>query len=131
MVAVRNLRQTVTIAAPPAAVYRALVDPKEHAAFTGDRATFEAKPGGRFAHYGDSLVGRVLALEKDRRIVLAWRETGWPESHYSIAQFTLAKKGKGTTLVFEQFGIPSKQFADIREGWTDFYWTPLKAYLEA
>jgi len=128
--AVKNLRQTVTIHATPHAVYTTIVDAKEHAKFSGAAAHIVARPGGRFAYYDRSLVGFVLHLENDRRIVLAWRSTGWPEGHYSIADFVLSKVAGGTRLEFSQFGIPAADFSDISEGWRQYYWAPLKMYLE-
>ncbi len=127
---VKNLRQSVTIRASPHDVYTTLVDPKEHAKFSGGAARMAAKPGGHFSHYDGSLEGVVVHLEKDRRIVLAWRSTGWPEGHYSIADFLLTKVGKGTRLDFAQYGIPASDFADISDGWRRSYWAPLKTYLE-
>ena len=128
--AVKNLRQSVTIRASPHDVYTTLVDPKEHAKFSGGSARMVAKPGGRFAHYDGSLEGIVVDLEKDRRIVLAWRSTGWPKGHFSIAEFVLTQVAGGTRLDFSQFGIPASDFADISEGWRQYYWEPLKTYLE-
>jgi activator of HSP90 ATPase len=129
--AVKNLRQVVTIRASPHAVYTTLVDPKEHAKFSGAAAKMVARPGGAFSLYDASLVGVVVHLEKDRRIVLAWRSTGWPEGHYSIAEFLLTKAAGGTRVEFSQYGIPASDFADISDGWRHYYWAPLKTYLEA
>jgi len=127
---VKNLTQTAKFKASPSAVYRALIDPAEHEAFSGESAEFDPKVGGRFAHYDGSLQGIVVELEKDRRVVLAWRSTGWPKGHYSIAQFVLTKIAGGTRLEFSQFGIPSGDFADIADGWKTYYWGPMKEYLE-
>lgn len=126
----RNLRQTVQIKASPHDVFEALVNPREHAKFTGATAKMERRVGGRFAHWDNSLQGIVVDLKKDSRIVLAWRSTGWPEGHYSIAQFDLSPSKGGTKLVFSQYGIPSDDFADIQDGWKQYYWVPLKAYFE-
>ncbi|HEY6238450.1 MAG TPA: SRPBCC domain-containing protein, partial [Thermoplasmata archaeon] len=104
---VKNLTQKVTFKASPSDVYKTLLDPDEHEAFSGEPAKLDARVGGRFEHFGGSLSGIVVHLEKDRRIVLAWRSSGWPEGHYSIAQFVLKKEGKSTRLEFSQFGIPS------------------------
>ena len=128
--AVKNLRQTTTIRASPHSVYTTLVDPKEHAKFSGGAARLAAKPGGRFSHYDDSLSGFVLHLDKDRRIVLAWRSSGWPEGHYSVADFVLTRVKGGTRIEFSQYGIPASDFADISDGWRQYYWDALKAYLE-
>jgi activator of HSP90 ATPase len=130
MVDVRNLKQSVTIKASPVEVYDTLVDPERHAAFSGAEAEMDPKPGGVFTAYGGDLEGRVLELTRGRRIVLAWRSRGWPKGHYSIADFSFKKVAGGTRLEFAQYGIPVGDFADIRSGWKDYYWTPMKQYLE-
>jgi activator of HSP90 ATPase len=118
--AVKNLRQTVTMKATPNAVFDALVDPVGHARFTGEPAKISARAGTAFTLYGRSLTG----------FVIAWRSEGWPKGHYSIAQFVFAKVRGGTRITFEQFGIPAGDFPDIREGWKQYYWEPLRHYLE-
>ena len=127
---VRNLRQTVTIRAPPKLVYDTLVRASEHAKFTGAAARLEAKVGGRFELWDGSLTGVVVELDPGRRIVLAWRSTEWPPGHYSIADFGLRASRGGTKLEFSQYGIPSDDYDDIAGGWKTFYWDPLKEYLE-
>jgi activator of Hsp90 ATPase protein 1 len=126
----KNLRQALTFRAKPNEVYDALVDPTQHARFTGAAAKISGKVGSAFALYDRSLTGFVLAAERGRRLVLAWRSEDWPKGHYSIAQFLLEKSRGGTRLTFEQFGIPVSDFADIRDGWKQFYWEPLRLYLE-
>ena len=127
---VRNLRQVVTIRATPHAIYTTLVDPKRHARFSGMPARLVARPGGRFSHFGGALEGFVLVLEKDRRIVLAWRANSWAKGHYSIAEFALTRVGRGTRVEFSQYGIPSASFASIADGWHEHYWGPLQQQLE-
>lgn len=41
----------------------------------------------------------------------------------------LSKKGKGTRLIFVHSDVPDDLADDLAQGWIDFYWTPLKAYL--
>jgi activator of HSP90 ATPase len=129
--AVKNLRQTLTLKAAPNDVYDALVDPVQHARFTGARAKISTKFGSAFALYDRSLNGVVVAAERGHRLVLAWRSEGWPRGHYSIAQFVFTKVRGGTRLTFEQFGIPATDYADIRDGWKQYYWEPLRTYLES
>lgn len=130
MVTVKNLKQSVTIKASPKEVYDLLVDPAQHAEFTGGAAEFDPRPGGKFSAYDGDLGGRVIELEPGRRILLAWRSSGWPKGHYSLADFSLKKVAGGTRLDFEQYGIPTTDFADIRSGWKQYYWQPMKQYLE-
>lgn len=129
-VKVKNLEQSVTIQAPPSVVYRTLVDPREHARFSGAAAHLTPKPGGPFDHYDGSLSGRVVELVPNERIVLAWRASGWPKGQYSIAQFRLKASGKGTRLEFSQYGVPVSDWDGIVDGWKTYYWEPLKRYLE-
>ncbi|MCI4335676.1 MAG: SRPBCC domain-containing protein [Thermoplasmata archaeon] len=122
---VKNLSQHATIPAAPSAVYHALVNAGEHAAFSGGSAKIGKKPGAPFSMYDGSLEGFILAHHKPKEIVWAWRADSWPERHYSIARFKLTKAGKGTRIEFAQYGIPASSFASISEGWKEYYWKAL------
>jgi activator of HSP90 ATPase len=122
-----TVRQTVTIPASPLAVYRALMDPRTHARFTGSPARISPRVGGRFTTYDGYAEGRHLELIPGRKIVQTWRANDWPAGHYSTATFTLTRSGTGTKLVFTQAGVPDEETASIREGWREFYWIPLRA----
>ncbi|MCI4337790.1 MAG: SRPBCC domain-containing protein [Thermoplasmata archaeon] len=125
----RSLHQRILLKASPHQVYEALVDPKRHAAFTGSAVRAGRKPGTAFTHYDGSLSGFVVELVPDRRILLAWRASSWAKGEYSIARFELSKARGGTRLTFDQVGIPAKHLNGIADGWKQFYWTPLAAYL--
>ncbi|MBE7483181.1 MAG: SRPBCC domain-containing protein [Polyangiaceae bacterium] len=86
----REISQAVTFDATPAVVYRALVDPKHHAAMTGSRATNDGKVGGTFSAYDGYIVGFNVELSKGNRIVQAWRANDWKEGAWSIACFELS-----------------------------------------
>lgn len=126
-----DIRQIVTFDAKPAEIYRALMDAKQHAAFTGERAKNDGKVGGAFSHYGGYLVGVNVELVKGTRIVQAWRGSDWPKGAYSIARFDLAAVGTGQTKVtFTQWGVPAEQLVRIGQGWKTYYWDPLAAWLK-
>lgn len=126
----REISQAVTFDATPAVVYRALVDPRHHAAMTGSRATNDGKVGGTFSAYDGYIVGFNVELSKGNRIVQAWRANDWKEGAWSIACFELRAAGTGRTLLtFTQHGVPDANHESIRQGWKDFYWTPLSAWL--
>ena len=129
----RSIRQTVTLPATPQVVYDTLLSSKEHGAFTHSKTRISPKVGGAFTSGDGYISGKNLELVPGKKIVQEWRgdEEGWPEDHFSVVTFALAAAGKKTRLTFTQSGIPS-EFADaIAQGWKDFYWEPLKAYLEA
>jgi len=128
---VSMIHQTVTLPADPATVYRTLVDPKEHAKFSGRPARLVAKPGGRFSHYGGALEGFVVLLERNRRIVFAWRANSWPAGDHSIVDIVLTKVKDGTRVEFTQSGVPTTAVKSISSGWHEHYWQPLTKRFES
>ncbi|WP_257454783.1 SRPBCC domain-containing protein [Archangium lipolyticum] len=126
---VRNLLHSVELSAAPEAIYDALLDSRQHAAFTGFDAEIDAREGGAFVTCEGRNSGYTLALVPGRRIVQAWRHRDWPEHHYSIATFELAPMGRGTRLTFTQVGVPAEAYAALDEGWRTTYWGPLARYL--
>lgn len=129
----RTIRQSVTFKATPHQVYEALMDAHTHGRFTGGPARISRKVGGRFSTFGGWAAGTNLALTPDRKIVQAWwcQNAGWPKDHYSRATFVLRRSPGGTRLSFRQSGVPAAAYADIKQGWWDSYWRPMKALLEA
>lgn len=127
----KAIKQTVTFKATPQAVYEALMDEKKHAAFTGGEAKISRKTGGQFKIYGGDIEGKNLELIPDQKIVQSWRYNDWPEGHYSKATFDLEPTEKGTRLTFTQIDVPDDKYADIKQGWKDYYWAPMKEMLES
>jgi uncharacterized protein YndB with AHSA1/START domain len=126
-----KIHQEETFDAPPARVYRALMDSAEHTQFTGAPAEISADAGGSFSCYGGRVVGRNLELIPNQRIVQAWRPADWPEGVYSIARFEIRDDNGKTRLVFEQDAISDDAVAHLSEGWKRMYWEPLRNYLKA
>lgn len=123
------IRQTVTFKATPHAVYEALMDSRQHSKFTQSPAKISRKVGGAISAYGDYITGSNLELEPDQKIVQAWHGGEWPEGHMSKVTFKLAPVPGGTRLSFTHSGVPDKFVEDIRQGWIDNYWAPMKAML--
>ena len=128
----RTIRQRVTIPAPPAKVYEALVNAKKHAAFTAAEATGVARVGARFTAWDGYISGKHLLLDKGRRIVQEWTTTQWPRgASASRLDIRLAPSGNGTALTMIHSGVPASRAASLRDGWKEYYWTPLKAWFRA
>ncbi len=125
-----TIRQTVLFDASPHDVFEALVDSKKHAAFTGDKAKIDRRVGGTFSVFGGYATGKTLRLEKDKVIIQSWRSTDFAKDDPdSTVSFRFSKSGNRTRLIFVHSIVPDAQAADIKQGWIDFYWTPLKEYL--
>ena len=124
-----TIRQRVTISAPPDEVYCALTNARQHAAFTESEATGSGRVGARFTAWDGYIQGKHLVLEKPRRIVQEWSTTEWPSGAApSRLEIRLEPKGTGTLLVMVHAGVPAAQAASLRQGWKDYYWSPLKAW---
>src|SRR5262249_6719936 len=100
------IRQDVTLAAHPAAVYEALTVSARFDALTrlSDAVTLVTAPdaqptrispevGGAFVLFGGYITGRHLDMLPGRRLVQAWRTGSWSAGAYSIASFALAPAG--------------------------------------
>jgi activator of HSP90 ATPase len=126
----KNIHQAVSLKASPRSVYRALMDSRQHSRITGAKAVIAAKVGGAFRMWEGGIHGITLRLVPDVKIVQAWRSEEWPKDHYSIVAFSLHKAGNNTRLVFDQYGVPTKNCKSISEGWKTYYWKPMKELLE-
>jgi activator of HSP90 ATPase len=122
----KTLQQTVTFKASPREVYDMLMVSKKHQSLSGEPAKISPKVGGAFTAWGKHITGFNLALEPGKKIVQAWRATGWWPDHYSVAIYDLVKVASGTKLKFTQIGIPPDRYSGHYRGWVETYWTPMK-----
>jgi uncharacterized protein YndB with AHSA1/START domain len=128
----KTITQTVTLPARPAAVYTALMEEKQHAAFTGNPAQIDPRVGGTFTCYGGYITGVSVELVPAKLIVQAWRSKGWPKGFYSLVTFALSPGGRGKTkLTFTHLGVPAADVKAKSDGWHSHYWEPLKRHLAA
>ncbi|MGO9830563.1 MAG: SRPBCC domain-containing protein [Myxococcaceae bacterium] len=127
-----GFKLSTMVAATPSAVYRAWLDPRRHAAFTGGGvATSEPRVGGAFTAWEGYIRGTYLVLEPGARIVHAWRTTDFPDgAPDSRVEVLLEAARGGTRLTLVHAHIPSAQEADYRAGWSAFYFRPMKKYFQ-
>ena len=136
-----SIHQEATFKASPARVYAALTEAKEFdkvfalsdasktMKLADNPSQISKEPGGAFALFGGYITGRQLELVPNTRLVQAWRSASWKPGAYSIATWTFAPAGKGTTLALEHGGFPSGEAPSLAEGWHKNYLTPLMKYL--
>ena len=123
------IKQTVVIDASPNEVYKAYVDPKKHANFTGSPATGSPKVGGSLTAWDGYISGKYIELEKGKKIVHEWMTTEWPEGYPpSIVELTLKPKGTKTELTMIHSKVPAEQDESYADGWKEFYWDLMKEY---
>ena len=133
-----TIHQETEIKASPAQLYQVLISSKAFSdctkksfpSFSAASATIDAVAGGSFSLFDGHIVGRILELVPNERIVEAWRVVDWPAGIYSIARFEFRANGTGTTVVFDHTGFPKGLKGHLASGWTEHYWDALSKYFE-
>ena len=116
-------------AAAPEKVYRAGLNSRAHAAFTGGEAAIDPVPGGEFSAWDGYIVGTTIELDPPRRIVQSWRTSEFPpDAPDSRLMLELHAERGGTRLVLSHTEIPAGQGADYAQGWIDNYFEPMQRY---
>ena len=124
------IEQERVFAATPAELFLAFADPKLHGAFTGSAATGRARAGARFTAWDGYISGRTIEVEPGRRIVQEWRTTDWPDGALpSRLDLSFFDHPRGARVVLRQTDVPRTQARGYRDGWSDYYWKPLRTWL--
>jgi activator of HSP90 ATPase len=122
-----TIRQKLRLPASGAALYDAFLSARAHAAFTGAPARISDKPGAKF-RVVDYATGENLSLTKGRQIIQSWRADDWhKDAPDSVLILNFSDDG---TLEMVHAGVPDDQKAALADGWKQYYWKPLRAYLK-
>ncbi len=115
--AVGRVRIEDTVAASPDEVWAALTDPSRLADWLGE-IQGDLREGGEYRGLwrvsGWHGVGRILACEPPRRVVLSSREDD--ATHDLRTEITITPAGTGSTIVIEEQGMPLQQVAAYGAG---------------
>jgi activator of HSP90 ATPase len=133
-----TIHQIVDLKADPQRVYELLLSSKQFSActkksfdnFSANSAEIDAITGGRFSLFDGHIIGRVLELVPNQRIVEAWRVVDWPPGVYSIARFELKATGSGTQVTFDHIGFPEGLKEHLSIGWQQHYWDAMAKYFD-
>jgi activator of HSP90 ATPase len=125
-----TIKQLAVFESPPQAVFDALTDERRHSAFTGNKASIDARAGGHFSAYDGYITGVFIEVIPSKKFVQEWRASDWPAGASSTVTVELERKRGQTLLYFTQEGVPDEFAEAISQGWHDFYWDRLREYLE-
>ncbi len=119
----------VTINAKAEKFYEAYLSSEGHTALTGSPARVDGTVDGDFTAWDGYIQGMFLELEKNKRIVQAWRTAEFPaETEDSIVEILLEEDHGKTKLTLKHTNIPEGQADDYKAGWEDFYFKPMREY---
>ncbi len=120
---------SATLKSTPKKIFNAWLSSEGHAAMTGSPAKVEPGVGGTFSAWDGYIFGKTLETKPYTRIVQAWRTTEFPEgSADSRVEILLEAVEGGTKIKLNHSEIPEGQADDYKQGWKDFYFTPMKKY---
>jgi activator of HSP90 ATPase len=133
-----TIHQEVNFSVGPQRLYETLLSSKQFSDctkksfgnFTARSAKIDSTVGGAFSLFDGHIIGRILELVPNQRIVEAWRVVDWPGGAYSIAKFEFIPQGSGTKLVFDHVGFPEGLKEHLSIGWTQHYWEALSKYFQ-
>jgi activator of HSP90 ATPase len=131
-----TIHQETDFKASPTQLYGALISSEEFSdctkksfpSFPAASAKIDPVAGGSFSLFDGHIVGRILELVPNERIVEAWRVVDWPAGIYSIARFEFRANQTGTTIVFDHIGFPEGLKEHLSSGWKEHYWMALANY---
>jgi activator of HSP90 ATPase len=126
-----SIHHVIEFDASPEQMYEKLTDADEFAAWTGVPAEIDSAPGGSFSLFGGQIEGRNIELVPGRRVVQAWRVSGWEPGEYSLTRFELRPSSSGTTLVFDHSAFPPEAHRDLDAGWESMYWAPIRSHVNS
>lgn len=138
-----RIERVVEIAKPPAAVWAALTTAEGLAAWFGDQATIDLRPGGSasmsWKESDDTADMRVERIEEPTVFGFTWHIYGLPadDPRRTYVEFTLEPAGAGTRLSVVETGFAQLAAEDYDqayggniEGWASEL-GELVAYLDA
>ncbi len=115
----KNFRKKFRVNADPSDVYSALTNPHIIELWSGYPAEMSCVPGSEFSLWEGDITGRNLSFEENRKVIQEWYFGDQAES--SIVTITIEKVNDGTVVTVDHSNIPDADFADIAEGWREYY----------
>ncbi len=126
----RKIEQSYTIKATPAAVWRALTDPKEIEKWSGAWVHFVPQAGAEYAFWNGDIGGVVMEAAPRKKLVQTWKPENWSRTD-SVVTFTLSAAKGGTRVDLLHENVEDWDYDATSEGWDVYYLGEIKRMLEA
>jgi len=124
-----TIEQTYLIQAPLAKVWEALTDAAVAEQWGAGPAKMDPTEGGEFSYWDGDIHGTNTKVIPEALLVQDWYGHNYPERVYKVT-FTLREDNGTTTVKLRQPNVPDEELQDMTEGWSDYYFDPIKKLLE-
>jgi activator of HSP90 ATPase len=123
----KDFKKYYTLPATIEEVYLALTNPAIIQLWTGEKAEMSTEPGSEFSLWEESISGKNLEFEKNKKIVQQWY---FDQDEPSIVTLKLHPHKHGTSIELRHTNIPDEEYDDIVEGWDENYFASLDEFYE-
>lgn len=124
-----SLKLSITLPVKAEKLYKAWLDSKQHSLFTGASAKASAKVNGKHSAWDGYISGKNIELKAGKKIVQSWRTTEFVEgAPDSILEVSFSEKAGKTKLDIYHHNLQKGDAKKYKQGWKDFYFTPMKHY---
>jgi len=122
---------SITVACSAQDLFSALTQTRAIAAWSGQSGKFQPTIGGSMELFDGWVTGVVLAYEPGKRLSFTWKPSDWKkEDRASLVTCRLLSTRSGSKLLLRHSGFPStNELRSHKDGWKEFVFNPLKAYL--
>lgn len=125
----KDYKKYYIIPASPEEVYKALTIEPTIELWTGAKAQMSIEPDTEFSLWDESIVGKNIAFEENKKIVQQWYFG--EESDDSIVTIKLHEHKQGTSVELIHTNIPDEDYDNITDGWnTDYFGSIIDFYSE-
>lgn len=115
----KTFKKTFRISAEPSDVYAALTNPYTIQLWSGYPAIMSEEPGTEFSLWEGDITGKNIEFIRDRKVVQEWYFGEQEEP--SVVTITISPDKEDSSVTVEHTNIPDDDFADISEGWREYY----------
>jgi len=125
----KDYKKYYIVPASPEEVYKALTIEPTIELWTGAKAQMQAEPDTEFSLWDDSIVGKNIAFEENKKIIQQWYFGD--ENEDSIVTIKLHPHKQGTSVELTHTSIPDEDYDNITDGWnTDYFGSIIDFYSE-
>jgi len=124
----KDFKFYIRIDAEPEDVYACLTNPFTIELWSDMPARVEAVPGTEFEMLDGGIVGKMLELEPNKKVVQQWYFGDQEEP--SIVTILIHPDKSKVSVELRHTNIPDEDFKDITEGWKKYYLGRIKEFLE-
>jgi hypothetical protein len=119
----RDFKKYYIINTEPEILYSALTTEATIVLWTGENAQMQAVEGTEFSLWDDSIVGKNISFELNKKIVQQWYFGEQTEP--SIVTIILHDNKGKTSVEVRHTNIPDEDFDEIVKGWNEIYFGSL------